>query len=243
MKSGWIIALVGGLVACGGLSELRAGKPAPPPPNPFAIYEWRPDLGGWLDTQRNLVWGYDLGPVLDWQFNAVEAAQAAATYPTQLADGAAHFDQRSADDSAKADSFKAKGDAALAAGDQVNADKYYATMTHYSERAEDEAAAANELEASAAVASQYSGWRVPTKDEAQDASSKGFFTYGTGGFNGFDDSPLPDFQPFQPNFAVWTSTRKTGTTNWAFFPIEKTFRDYSTTRGYLYVIVVRTHTP
>jgi hypothetical protein len=32
MQSGWLIALVGGLVAFGGQSELRAGKPAPPPP-------------------------------------------------------------------------------------------------------------------------------------------------------------------------------------------------------------------
>ena len=55
MMSGWLFAVVGALVALGGLSELQAGKPASP--NPFLIYEWRPELGGWLDKERNLVWG------------------------------------------------------------------------------------------------------------------------------------------------------------------------------------------
>ncbi|MGD9858263.1 MAG: hypothetical protein AB7U20_25255 [Planctomycetaceae bacterium] len=54
-----LLAAVAALFA----STVWAAKPAPPPPPPPTsgpeVYEWRPDLGGWLDTSRNLVWGYE----------------------------------------------------------------------------------------------------------------------------------------------------------------------------------------
>jgi hypothetical protein len=43
-----------------GKGKPGGGDPPPPPPPPLGteVYEWRPELGGWLDTSTNLIWGY-----------------------------------------------------------------------------------------------------------------------------------------------------------------------------------------
>lgn len=53
------------IVTAVAVSDAFGGKPQPPPPSPpppphpADVYEWRPDLGGMLDTSTNLVWGYE----------------------------------------------------------------------------------------------------------------------------------------------------------------------------------------
>lgn len=68
---------------------VEAGKPAPPPPPPpplgTEVYEWHPELGGWLDTSRDLIWGYSPSAVDNgyaWPYSF--AANIAANYATFL---------------------------------------------------------------------------------------------------------------------------------------------------------------
>jgi hypothetical protein len=60
MKCTLVFASALGICAIFVGSLVEAAKPPPPPPPPSAgpeVYEWRPDLGGMLDTSTNLVWG------------------------------------------------------------------------------------------------------------------------------------------------------------------------------------------
>ncbi len=68
---------------------VEAGKPAPPPPPPpplgTEVYEWRPELGGWLDTSRNLIWGYSPIAMINGGWCGFDGTVAwTTTYPTVL---------------------------------------------------------------------------------------------------------------------------------------------------------------
>lgn len=208
-------------------STLEAAKPAPPPPpppppNPAAIYVWREDLGGWLDTSRNLIWGYSLSQSRSMSFSYNGAVNAGANYALHLSDEAVFREGRGVycetqgdNNLALAIQAEAAGDLDLAAYHYDRADRYYALADTYF------ADAVAFLDASD-LAGQYNNWRIPTKAEALDAVSKGLFTYGVDGFNSYDCSPAVGNQGLSyGSRASWTAdTQKVGGKPgaWAFWP-------------------------
>jgi hypothetical protein len=175
------------------------GDPPPPPLGP-EVYEWREDLGGWLDTSRNLVWGYDQLGIGGYGITYAQAQQRAQNYAAYL--------QELAD-----------------ASQSVH------------------------LQAAADVAALYDNWRVPTREECTDATAKGLFTYGDGGFNGYSSFPG---EP--PGLAYGDTNRWTNdlgkpneklygqATAWAWHPMGGG-TGLATLNSLIGVIWVRTHVP
>ncbi len=98
----------------------------------------------------------------------------------------------------------AQGDAALAAGDVELALRWYAAADRNYAKAQDDRDSIPLFIEAATVAGQYT-WRLPTQTEAETAIANRLFTYGDGGFNGYDGSPYVGFQ--EPwNSLCWTST-------------------------------------
>jgi hypothetical protein len=226
-------------------SALIAGKPAPPPPppppNPFLIYEWRPDLGGWLDKERNLIWGYSMNQISGSSYSYDYALGEVADYAGVLADGALDFDAKSALYDSRGDEYLAKGDAEP---DPVLKQQYYDRAQGYYDLSEDYGIAADELILSAEVASHYSNWRLPTKDEFTDAFKKRFFAYGETELNAWDTSPLPGLQMQTTYYLYWTSTAdKGGRYQWSVDPPTGTLQSVLKERSYIFAVPVRNYTP
>lgn len=201
-----------------------------------AVYEYRPDLGGWLDTERGVIWGYSLTQSAGWAgATRSAAARDAAAYPDVLFDEADYWHQ---------EALRLQGQADFYAETDPARSQLYA-----------EAAAARELDAqgfdeAAVAADQFSNWRLPSVAEFQRAFDKGLFTTGESGFN-MDASPAFGYQE---NYGreQWTSepTKKIkgklsgaafditfGTTSW--LPAD----DRGSYGAILRVMVVRTYVP
>lgn len=242
-RTAWLSCLA---ALCGLLlmASVEAAKPAPPPPppppNPAAIYQWRPELGGWLDTQRNLVWGYQLTAVVNGGFSYDGAIATAPNYAIRLATAADDYDVRGTNMLAQADNYQALGDAAYAAGDYELADEYYFQADRRYVRAQEYFDSADIALAAAVNAAQFNNWRIPMKDEAVDASWKGLFSRGATGFNSFDSSPYVGFQQ-ENNVPNWTSTLS-GKNVWAYYPVSGSTAAISKS-SLIGAIVVRTHVP
>lgn len=54
------------------------------PPASASVYVWRADLGGWLDTSTNLVWGYSSMGISNTPVTSPQAETFAANYATTL---------------------------------------------------------------------------------------------------------------------------------------------------------------
>jgi hypothetical protein len=233
-------------VAAGLVSEAYGGKPKPPPPpppppNPFVIYQWRPDLGGWLDTQTNLVWGYSFNDLQGHGITQSMAVDAAADYANVLYDMALALSAQADQEEDHADWQMEQGDIALANGDpELAADWYAAAEANYAE-----AQALRDsipfVEAAGDVADQFT-WRLPTKAESQTALTNGLFTYGPNGFDSYDSSPLIGFQiPW--NVLTWTSTKTSNGRNcWAYRPLDGSGGNIGV-NSQVNAIFVRKHVP
>jgi hypothetical protein len=240
------------IIMAGACSEALAGKPKPPPPppppNPFLIYQWRPDLGGWLDTQTNLVWGYSFQTMLGtsthsgYGINQSMAVAAAGDYADILYEVAdVDLPNAAAETTAHADWQVEQGDIALANGDpELAAEWYEAADANYA-LAQDDLDSIPLYEAAADVADQFN-WRLPTKVESQRAQTNGLFTYGPTGFDSYDGSPRIDFQmPW--NTLCWTSTKTSNGRNaWAYRPLDGTGGNIGV-NSQVNAIFVRTHVP
>ncbi len=53
--------------------------------NGNANYQWRPDLGGWLDPATNLVWGYCTISHINWVVDFAGAQDRARNYAQEMA--------------------------------------------------------------------------------------------------------------------------------------------------------------
>lgn len=217
------------IVAEGALSDVYGGKPKnppPPPPDPALIYQWRPDLGGWLDTQTNLVWGYSFYDMLGTstgsgygisQSRAVTAATNYADNFYEMAD--VQLPAAAAETEAWADSQVQQGDAALAAGDVDLANRWYAAAEANYAKAQADRDSIPLYEAAADVADQFT-WRLPTQQEAQAALANGLFTYGAEGFDSYDASPRIGFT-IPNNVLTWSSTlSKANKFAWCYRPLD-----------------------
>jgi hypothetical protein len=228
-------------------SWLPAAKPTPPPPppppaNPFEIYEdRRADLGGWLDTERNLIWGYSLVQTRNNNCSYSGAQWFAQNYADQLAAEVDVRLERAAYNQDQGDVNQALGDQALADGDLALADYYYGRADLRYALAEQYAADAVAFDDAAVVADQFTNWRVPTKVEAVDASAKGLFTYGEGGFNSWDPSPATGMQSL-PVMVFTNDLSKNRQNAWAFFPADGGTM-LTSVNSSIDCIVVRTHVP
>jgi hypothetical protein len=153
------------------------------------VYEYRPDLGGWLDTERGVIWGYSVTQSAGWAGGTRSAAERdAAAYPDVLFseyEWLALESQRLQD---VADSY-AQTDPARS---QV-----------YAEAAARAGADAAAYLDAASAADQFSNWRLPSLAEFQDAYNKGLFSTGEGGFN-MDATPAVGYQEIAGD-DHWTS--------------------------------------
>lgn len=218
----------------------RNPPPPPPPPDPTVIYQWRPDLGGILDTQTNLVWGYSFYDLKGYGITQAMATSAAADYADILYD-IAEFDipAFAAQNEAAAEERQAQGDAALAAGDVELANRYYARAQEYRDKADADLDSIPLYMDAADVADQFT-WRLPTQQEAQRAIGNGLFTYGDGGFNGYDATPRIGFSPVIELF-TWTTT-KVKKNVWVFKPLSGAGVEAGV-NSQINAIFVRTHVP
>lgn len=169
-------------------------NPAWAQPAGTAVYEYHPELGGWLDTERGVIWGYSLSQSAGWSGATRSAAERnAAAYADVLFERADYWHQEALRLQGVADSY--------AETDPVLSQKYA------------DAAAARELDAqgfeeAAIAADQFSNWRLPSVAEFEDAYDKGLFSIGEGGFN-MDASPAFGYQE---NAGGW---------NWTSEPVKK----------------------
>lgn len=178
------MALVTGMAA-----RLNAQYPLlPPETNGNANYEWRPDLGGWLDRQAKLVWGYGMTESLGSNYSYAGAQNACPNYPTQLAgqvqrfvDLAAYYDAQT----------------------QFYQESDPARSQHYAELAQWNRDTASAYQRAAADAAQYTNWRAPTLGEFQTAWGRGLFSRGSLNFN-MDMSPAEGYDAGYQNLN-WTS--------------------------------------
>jgi hypothetical protein len=193
------------------------------------VYEWRPDLGGWLDTSRKLVWGYSMSDSTNSGFSFEGAKYWAARYPELLANQVepaldrAEYCQQQANSLWETDPVRAQAYADLAAMYSQNAELF--------------------MEASLDAA-QYSNWRLPTLTEFQDAFAKGLFSRGENGFN-MDMSPGVGYQEGYGG-TNWTSTtpkRIKGSMSALLFSITDGGTMWTGINSSSRALVVRSHTP
>jgi len=228
------------------LSLAHAGKPTPPPPppppDPATIYEWKPELGGWLDKSRNLIWGYTptsfegTNASYQWAVDTVKT-----NYATMLLNTAVNMQAHAQYclDRSEIEFDLAEEAAAI---EDWEGEAYHLNRAYgYLALRDRDLANIPEFQYAGAVASQYTNWRLPTKDEASDALNKGLFRYGPGGLNGYDCSPAVGNQETYRNWFTLTSTLK-GTSVWVFLPDEETMTTVSKTQ-WCDFIPVRTYTP
>lgn len=230
-------------VLCCSILEAGKPKPPPPPPDPATIYQWRPELGGWLDTTRNLVWGYNTFPdVLGYGITLNMAIQRAATYPGMLYDMGLRLEGDADYYDDLGDRYTVRANEYLAAGDLVNAQKYFDQANGAYAQADEKRASIPACVAAGDAASQFNNWRVPTEAEALDAIAKRLFTYGAGGFNGYDHSPYLGLQP-DTNNANWTTTLSKNKQQAVVYRPSSGESGYYGVNSQISCIYVRTHVP
>ncbi len=198
-------------------------------------------MGGWLDTTRNLVLGYNCQPI-EGPKNLYGAKVFAANYDTALTNYAINYLPGQADlNEMHADWQMEQGYLYLAAGDEEYAEEWFAAADRNYALAQLQRDSVAPTLAAAEVASQFT-WRVPTQDEAVDAMWKGLFTYGEGGLNGYDQDPLLGLQTVYPqsHFTTTLSTNKQKA--FVYNPVNGVTGFVTVTSGF-YCIVVRTHVP
>jgi hypothetical protein len=238
--------------AAGVLSSLQAAKPTappppPPPPDPFVIYEWRPELGGWLDKQTNLVWGYSSFAATGSWSTFSWANGVAADYSGMLSDAADALEARADYSQGKANDNYALWEQAVIDGDEVDEAYYWDRYVRYQALADAQYADVPEFQEAALDAAQFTNWRLPSKAEAVDALNKGLFSYGAGKFNSYDCSPgLGNQGLANGGVTTWTSdTAKTGgkAGAWVFYPGNSVATMLVTQTSGCDTIVVRKHVP
>lgn len=191
-----------------------------------AVYVWRADLGGWLDTSRNLVWGYSLTDSINSTYQYSSAQSAAAQYPVLLAGqadyllGRAEYCEMRAAELAETDPARSQAYAALAVTYGQDADAFFNAALN---------------------AGQFSNWRTPTLSEFQNAWSKGLFSRGANGFN-LDMSPAVGYQAGYGG-PHWTSDPANKKKQAPSFSISDGRSSLVSVTSVLRALVVRTHTP
>jgi hypothetical protein len=218
-----VAAIVAAVVLVGSANPVQAQPPG------TAVYEYRPDLGGWLDTARGVVWGYSMSDSTGYSFTRNGAISSAAAYPDLLFSQAdlllseAQHAQQQADFYAVTDPPRSQAYADLAA--QYEAD-------------------AAAFEDAATAADQFSNWRLPTLAEFQAASQAGLFTRGANGFN-LDMSPAVGYQAGYGG-DNWTSqpTKKVkGKDTGLLFDIDDGGSTWMTTGTPARALIIRTYLP
>lgn len=223
-------ALSSGLAIAFAAAVLLASPYANAQPPGTAVYEYRPDLGGWLDTERGVVWGYSLSDSLNASITRDAAVNfSAGTYPDLLFAKADFFVQQ-AEYWWSLSAFYAESDPARSQRD-----------AEIAAQCEGDAAA---FEEAATVADQFTNWRAPSLAEFQDAYNKGLFSRGEDGFN-MDMSPAVGYQEgYGGN--NWTSepTKKIkGKENGLQFNIDDGTTRWMSPNGANRAIVTRTYMP
>jgi hypothetical protein len=218
-----------------------ATSPQPTPPDPFEIYEWREDLGGWLDTTRNLVWGYDSGGILGYGITYNNAQNFVQNYAATMASTAIQRQNQADESYAQAAYLYSIGHLEGAQFHEQQGDLY--------------ASQAAGLTAAATIASQYTNWRLPSLQEALDAVNKGLFTYSNdqyvdADFDGYNSVPqVPPSGLSYGNIPVWSNDVggnknkiKGRDTAWVYLPITGD-PGVVTQTSQIPAIVVRTYIP
>jgi hypothetical protein len=157
----------------------------------FAAFESRPELGGVLDTETNIVWGYSMGAIEDiWSYSYTASLNVPGRYPSC-------FD-------AKADDAQAYGEYCL---QQAAIEPDPTRVPLWEAEAAKSFAIVQPLRDAGEIAQQYDNWRLPTVEEAREAIAKGIFTAGSGGLNLWTQHPA-DATPTPPRGGAlyWTST-------------------------------------
>ena len=197
------------------------------PPASTAVYEWRPELGGVLDTSTNLVWGYSLRNSMNQNAGFTGAnTYVPANYAVMLAGESVNLEDRAVYNQSQAD--------ALRATDPVRAQLY-------ADLAETQRQNATLFLEASVNAGQYSNWRMPTRKECTAAWNKGFFTYGVNGFN-WDTSPAGGLQDSAYVLNTWTSEKKGTKLAYRFSPIDGSVSLIGVDSS-IDAILVRTHVP
>jgi hypothetical protein len=210
----------------GGGGKVESYPPVAPAYD-FEAFESRPELGGVLDTETNIVWGYSMGAIEDiWNYSYTASLNVPGRYPACFATAADYHQEygeycldQAVLDPARADQWEALAAEHLAMVDPLNEAGNFAT--------------------------QYSDWRLPTVEEAREAIAKGIFTAGEGGLNLWTQHPA-DATPTPPRGGVlyWTSTyggKRYG--NDTAFAYSAQDGGAVRTPGFCVPILVRTHTP
>lgn len=210
----------------GGGNDSDSFPPVAPAYN-FAAFQDQPSLGGVLDTETNIVWGYSMAAVEDiWNYSYASNANTPGRYPATFEAAATYHE-----------------DYAQYCLDQAATDPDRAHL--WEELAAEHAAKVGPLRLAGSYAVQFDDWRLPTVEEARAAIAKGIFT-GPDGLNLWKQHPADAVcgPPRTPPW-YWTSTyggkaRGGFDTAWTFNAVDGSAR---TTTGFAAPIMVRTHTP
>jgi hypothetical protein len=223
LKNATLILFV--LIAIGGKPAVQAQYPLlPPETNGNANFDWRPDLGGWLDKSANLVWGYQpttfTTAVYNWDF----ARNVARNYPQVLADTSA---ERFNESQYYASLAEAEPDPLWKAAFASWSDEAYRDFVA--------------LAAAAADASKYTNWRMPSLAEYRNAYSRGLFTQGPTGFN-MDFGPQDGYQPGLRAMQWTTDLLKSKKSAWVYGVNDDGQLAIGLNSGVTH-LVIRNHTP
>ena len=209
-------------------------EPPPPPPHASEVVVYRPDLGGWLDTSTNLVWGYMLTKTRGTSASFEWGKGFAANYAEEM--WIAGEEREAYADFAAAKAIELQ-----------ESDPERAAI--YAQRAEDYYYSADVCYDTATAAAQYTGWRTPTLTEATDAVAKELFIYGSDPVHYPDGwQTMPDLPPYQSwsDTLTWTSSSagkvKGQNVAWAFYPVSGGTAKIGMNSA-VHVVVVRTHVP
>jgi len=85
MKSQFLVTVGLAATVLGIISNSSSAQPPGPPA--AGSFEWRPDLGGYLDTTTNLVWGYSSMGVTNTPFIFSNASNYPTIYAAELTRG------------------------------------------------------------------------------------------------------------------------------------------------------------
>lgn len=234
-----LFAGVAGKPGGGGSSDSDT-LPAVEPNHNFDVFEYRPELGGVLDTSTNVVWGYShIGVANRWATYA-GAMNANEWYAPTFFEIADDNEEWAAYHYAKAQTLW-DTDPVLAQRNFDYAERLSGTLVP--------------LREAGTVANGYNNWRPPTLAESRDAVAKGLFTQGEGGLNLWTFGPV-DMVPgnelpfprglIYPEAARWSSDAETKgkyqDRAWVYEPLDGSARRIGKGSA-ADVIVVRTHTP
>lgn len=208
----------------GGTSTVESYPPVEPAHN-FEAFEDRPDLGGVLDSETNVVWGYSYYAITTAGATYGGSLSASDRYPACFAERAAYhqgwgeyYQNRALEEPDQAELYEAV--------------------------AAEEFRTAQALVDAGAIATQYDNWRLPTLAEARSAIAKGLFTYGDEGLNMWTTHPANLEATSPQNGLHWTADyagkRKGNDTGWAYSALDGSA---VRTTGVCLEIMVRTNQP